>query len=341
MTVYVDGMMGEGGGQVLRTSLSLAAVTGNDLVIENIRGKRKKPGLKRQHLVSVKAAALICDANCEGDFLNSQRLVFRPGKIRPGEYVFDIGTAGSCCLVLQTLFPILFNAASNSTVTLRGGTHNPMAPSADFLARSFLPAISKFGFHATADLLAYGFYPAGGGKIKVDIVPGRNLTKRMDIIKRGNLKSKKAKIIFSKLPRHIAEREKKTLLRQGWMNSDEIEILEVQNSPGPGNAVIIVLDYENITCVFQSIGEKGKRAENVAMEACKSALFHHRSALPVEKYLTDQLLIYLGLISRGSILTSRVSLHSETNMKVIEMFLPVKFEVNEISGGQQIVCSKA
>ncbi|HDM75131.1 MAG TPA: RNA 3'-terminal phosphate cyclase [Deltaproteobacteria bacterium] len=339
MTIHIDGRIGEGGGQVLRTSLSLSAITGKAFVIEHIRGKRKKPGLKRQHLVSVEAAASICGADCKGDSLNSQRLVFNPSKIRAGNYSFDIGSAGSCCLVLQTVLPILFYADSSSTVTIQGGTHNPMAPTADFLAKSFLPAIYRFGFNASLNLMSYGFYPAGGGKIKAEIRPAGDLPKKVELIERGPLLKKRARILLSKLPQHIAEREKKILLKQGWFETDEVEIVNITNSPGPGNAVIIILEYENVTCVFQSIGEKGKRAEKVSAEAYNAAAYHHKSMVPVENFLTDQLLIYLALVSNGTFLTSKVSLHSHTNMKIIEKFLPVKFVVKEIASGQKLNCT--
>ena len=292
MTLFIDGQIGEGGGQVLRTSLSLAAITGKDFCIENIRGKRKSPGLKRQHLACVKAAAAACGASCEGDSLHSRRLVFRPGKIKAGNYSFDIGSAGSCCLVLQTLLPILFHADSSSRVVISGGTHNPMAPTADFLIKSFLPAISRFGFHATLDLLSCGFYPAGGGKIEACVNPVKSLPRKMEIMERGNLVAKKGEILLSKLPKHIAEREKKILTRRGWFSPEEVETINVTDSPGAGNVVNVILGYEKITCLFQAIGEKGKRAEKVASEAYEAAFFHHKSKTPVEKYLADQLLIY-------------------------------------------------
>ena len=325
---------------MLRTSLSLSAITGKELIIEHIRGKRKKPGLRRQHLVSVKAAAAVCKARVTGDELNSERLIFKPGIIHPGNYYFSIGTAGSCCLVLQTILPILFYGYSSSTVIVEGGTHNPMAPTVDFIVNSFLPTIARFGFHASVELLSYGFYPAGGGKIKAKIRPYQNAARKVEIISRGELIEKKGNILLSRLPEHIAEREKKTLLETGWLRDNEIEIIHVKNSPGPGNVVTVTLRYEDISCVFQSIGKRGKKAEKVAIEAYRAAISHHESKMPVENHLTDQLLIYLGLVSEGVILTSELSLHSRTNVEVIEKFLPVKFKVTEMTGGWQINCKK-
>ncbi len=341
MTLFIDGQIGEGGGQVLRTSLSLAAITGKDFFIDSIRGKRKKPGLQRQHLACVKAAAAACGASCEGDTLHSQRLAFRPGKIKAGNYFFDIGSAGSCCLVLQTVLPILFHAGSSSSVVVCGGTHNPMAPTADFLIKSFLPAISRFGFHATLNLVRHGFYPAGGGRIVARVNPVKSLPRKLEIMERGNLVAKKGKILLSKLPKHIAERETKSLTRRGWFSPEEVETITVTDSQGAGNVVSVILDYEKITCLFQAIGEKGKKAEKVASEAHEAALFHHKTKTPVEKYLADQLLIYLALVSEGSVLTSNVSLHSETNMMIIEKFLPVTFRTARTSGGWHITCSRA
>ena len=169
--IIIDGSEGEGGGQVLRTSLSLSAITDKPVRIENVRGKRKKPGLFRQHLTAFKAAAEICDARVEGAELKSSEIAFHPGKIKGGEYRFDIGTAGATNLVAQTVLPILTHADTKSTVTITGGTHNQWAPTFDFLNQAFLPQFRKMGGRATAEIHAYGFYPAGGGSVTLHVKP--------------------------------------------------------------------------------------------------------------------------------------------------------------------------
>jgi len=163
--IIIDGSEGEGGGQVLRTSLSLSAITGKPVRIENVRGKRKKPGLFRQHLTAFKAAAEICDATMEGAELGSPEIAFNPGEIKGGDYDFSIGSAGATNLVAQTILPILAHAPTESTIKITGGTHNHWAPTFDFLDQAFLPQFRKMGGRASLELGAYGFYPAGGGSI--------------------------------------------------------------------------------------------------------------------------------------------------------------------------------
>src|SRR5437867_958993 len=172
--LLIDGSQGEGGGQILRTALGLSLVTGTPIRIEKIRAGRAKPGLLRQHLTAVNAATAIGAVDVEGATLGSQELTFRPGTVKPGEYRFAVGTAGSTGLVLQTVLPPLLTAPGPSTLTLEGGTHNPTAPPFDFLARAFLPLISRMGPSATARLERPGFYPAGGGQMHRVDHPGRN-----------------------------------------------------------------------------------------------------------------------------------------------------------------------
>ncbi len=167
--ISIDGSHGEGGGQILRTALSLSAVTGKPFAIENIRARRSKPGLMRQHLTAVKAAAAICGAKADGAEVGSTRLRFEPGSLKAGEYAFNIGSAGSTSLVLQTVLPPLALADGASRVTLQGGTHNTGAPPFEFLDRAFLPLIRRIGFNADVELRRFGFYPAGGGEVRVEI----------------------------------------------------------------------------------------------------------------------------------------------------------------------------
>jgi RNA 3'-terminal phosphate cyclase (ATP) len=235
--IRIDGSFGEGGGQILRTSLALSLVTGQPFRSEKIRAGRKTPGLLRQPLTAVNAAARIGQAEVEGTSIGSQQLTFTPGKVAAGEYAFAVGTAGSTTLVLQTVLPALLLAASSggpSRLTLEGGTHNPFAPPFDFLARAFLPLLNRLGPRVEATLERYGFYPAGGGKLTVTIEPAARLT-RLELPERGEVTERRARAVVGNLPLRIAERELKIIRRKMSWKDEWLRAEAVENSPGPGN----------------------------------------------------------------------------------------------------------
>src|SRR5690242_20478497 len=210
--IIIDGSYGEGGGQILRTSLALSLITGSPLRIEKIRAGRRNPGLLRQHLTSVQAAAKIGQAETAGANLGSTQLTFTPKTITPGEYHFAIGTAGSTTLVLQTVLPALMIANAPTTLVLEGGTHNPFAPPFDFLEKAFLPLLKRMGVRVDAELVNYGFYPAGGGKLVFKIHPVASPKQpsglaRLDLNERGEVRERRARVVLCHLPRNIAERE--------------------------------------------------------------------------------------------------------------------------------------
>jgi RNA 3'-terminal phosphate cyclase (ATP) len=203
--ITIDGSFGEGGGQILRTSLALSLVTGHAFRIQNIRAGRAKPGLLRQHLTAVQAAVEVGDAAVDGATLGSKELVFKPGKVRAGDYRFAVGTAGSATLVLQTILPALIIGKEPSRLTLEGGTHNPHAPPFDFLDRAFLPLLNRTGPQVSMKLERIGFYPAGGGRFTVEIIPTDKL-KGLDLRERGESKGRSARAIFSNLSAGVANR---------------------------------------------------------------------------------------------------------------------------------------
>ncbi|MEX1224891.1 MAG: RNA 3'-terminal phosphate cyclase, partial [Pirellulales bacterium] len=207
--VPIDGSQGEGGGQIVRSALSLSMVTGRAVVIDNIRAGRKKPGLLRQHLTALRAAAEICDAEIEGDELRSSRLVFQPGPVRGGVYSFHIGSAGSTTLVLQTILPPLMIANAPSTIFIEGGTHNPMAPPFDFLEKAFLPLLARMGPIVELEVDRYGFFPGGGGRIRAQISPSPTLS-ALRLVEGGKVSHCRARAIVSQLPEEIGERECRT-----------------------------------------------------------------------------------------------------------------------------------
>jgi len=334
--LVIDGSLGEGGGQILRTSLALSLVTGVPFRIENIRARRKKPGLMRQHLTAVKAAAEIGHAEVTGAKIGSLELTFAPGEVVPGEYRFSVGTAGSTMLVLQTVLPALLTAAASSSLTLEGGTHNPFAPPFDFVQRTFLPILNRMGPTVTATLERPGFYPAGGGRCRVVVGPAPKL-RRLDLLERGAIRRRSAKAVVAGLPRHIAEREIRTIQRLLRWDDDAVRVDELPGEYGPGNVVTIELESEHITEVFTGFGEKGVRAEEVARGVAEEARRYLEANVPVGEHLADQLLIPLALAGGGSFRTLPLSQHSRTNAEVIPMFLHVEIVTTQTGEAQWLV----
>jgi RNA 3'-terminal phosphate cyclase (ATP) len=321
----IDGSLGEGGGQILRSSLALSLVTGKPFVIEQVRAKRKKPGLMSQHLAAVAAAAKISRANVSGAEMGSKRLTFSPGSVEAGDYGFHLATAGSATLVLQTVLPALVLADGESTLTLRGGTHNPMAPPFDFLAKSFLPLVHRLGPTVAARLIRPGFYPRGGGEFTVRIQPARQLG-HLELIERGEIRARRVRVLPAHLPRHIAERECRTIASLSGWSDDCFAIEELANASGPGNVVMIELEAENVTEVFTGFGRIGVKAEAVALEAWREAEEYLASGVPVGRHLADQLMLPLGIgaylgTGGGAFRTLALSDHAATHLEILRHFL--------------------
>lgn len=334
--VVLDGSMGEGGGQILRTALSLSALTGRPFRIERIRARRKKPGLQAQHLTAVLAASHICQAQVEGAQIGSQTLEFYPGRVQPGQYCFDVGTAGSTSLVLQTILPPLARAGGPSEVVLRGGTHNPLAPPFDFLAEVFFPIVSRMGLQVEVQLEAYGFYPAGGGEIRVSIQPPASL-QGLELLQRGKIQEQSIYAVVARLPRHIAQREVETARKVlGWPKK-WVQIQQV-DSPGPGNYIAIRIRCEHITELFTSFGQMKVPAEKVALEAARQAQRWLQTDVPVGEHLADQLLVYLALAGQGAFRTLPPSCHTQTNLEVIRRFLEVPLRL-QAQQDQSWICT--
>ena len=317
--ITIDGSQGEGGGQILRTSLALSAITGTSVTIERIRAKRPKPGLQRQHLVAVLAAARVCGGQVEGAALGSKALTFHPQLPVAGDFHFDIGSAGSCTLVLQTVLPILLHANATSTISIRGGTHNGMAPPVEFLAESFLPVLHRTGISATVELVRHGFYPAGGGALRAVIQPGI-ATSPLELLECGKTISRHAQALVSNLPAHVASREAQAVKNLLHWSHDEVDEREV-TADGPGNALLVRLRFANVTTVISAFGELRKSAEKVAQECVKDARRHLEASVPVCEHLADQLLLPLALGAGGTFRTVKPSEHLTTNAAIIAQFL--------------------
>ncbi len=324
--ITIDGSYGEGGGQVLRTSLTLSLVTGKPFRIDNIRARRKSAGLLRQHLTATAAAAEVGEASVEGAKLHSTSMTFVPQRLRAGDYRFAIGTAGSTTLVLQTILLPLALAAGPSTVEIEGGTHNPAAPPFDFLAQAFLPLLRRMGAGVEVELVRPGFHPAGGGKIVATITPAARLT-RLELDERGPLVRGHVRAVVANLPFPIAQREARTAAEAlGW-DADAAVAHTLNGSPGPGNAVSIVVESKHVTEVFTGFGERGVRAELVATEAANEAKRYLESNAAVGEHLADQLLLPMALGDGGSFTTLPPSTHATTNIEILRKFVNVPIVV--------------
>ena len=339
--IELDGSRGEGGGQILRTALSVAAITGRDLTIRRIRANRRPPGLKPQHLAGVQAIAHLCQARTKGDRVGETTLKLSPGRVTGGDYLFDIGTAGSTTLVLQTVLPPLLLAKQESTVTIRGGTHNVAAPPWEAIDLAFLPLLRKLGADVTAEIIKHGFYPKGGGEIRCTIKPVKTW-QALNLTERGPWIDIRGVIVTSKLPEHVAQRELHAL-RQA-MNDDDFPVDIVQaRSPGPGNAVHVLMTADGptgpVTNVFTSHGERGRPAEVVASQAASDALGWAASGAAVEEHLADQLLLPMALAARAGVGASQFacpppSSHTFTQAELVTELLNVPVTMTPIRGSK-------
>ncbi len=323
--IHIDGSQGEGGGQIVRSSLALSLVTGRPFTIENLRGRREKPGLARQHLTAVRAAAQVGDAEIDGDEVGSRSIGFRPTKLQAGEYKFAIGTAGSTTLVLQTVLPALLIADGPSQITLEGGTHNHRAPSFDFLAKAYLPLVNRMGARVTAELHRHGFYPAGGGRFSVTVEPTKSLT-GFDLLERGADGKRRATAIISHLPEHIGQRELDYIAGKTNWPPEAFHLEVLTDGVGPGNALILEVGSQCVTEVFTGIGRRGVPAEEVADEPLKEMQEYLIAGAPIGYHLADQLMLPFGIAAwqtghGGRFRTLPLTCHSTTHMDILREFL--------------------
>jgi RNA 3'-terminal phosphate cyclase (ATP) len=328
MPMQIDGSQGEGGGQVLRSALSLSLLTGKDFIITNIRARRTKPGLRPQHLLSVEVAKIVGKADVVGDSLGSTSIKFAPKGIYPGRIKLDIGTAGSTTLVIQTIFLPLILAKDASLVTITGGTHVPWSPSFEYLTLHWLQFLQKIGIDIQLTLDKAGFYPKGGGCIQANIHPAGDL-KPLDLFERGQLLQIRGISAVANLDRSIAERQRNRVIRRlgdkYYLNDIRIKNLA---SRFKGTYLLIIAEFEKTQACYFSLGEPGKPAEQVADEAVDKLEEFLSTDGAIDQYLADQLLQPLALANGVSRLrTSRVTRHLVTNANIITLFLPVKITI--------------
>lgn len=333
--IEIDGAMGEGGGQILRSALALSMCTGQPFRLRHIRAGRPKPGLMRQHLTCVKAAAELCQAQVQGDALQSTSLSFVPGEVKPGAYRFDIGSAGSCTLVLQTVWPALWMQASPSEITLVGGTHNPMAPSFHFLQRAYLPLLERLGVKASLSLRRLGFYPAGGGEVQLLSQPLAQGLRPFDLLTRGEPQAPEAECWAPALHRSVAPRQLAELSRLLDWPPERMRVGHCRQNEGPGNALLATLPHAHLTEVFMALGEKGVSSEVVAARLAEEVRAYQAASGALGPHLADQWALPLALAlwasghegDEAAYTCTEITPHTQTHVEVISAFLPVKFNV--------------
>lgn len=322
----IDGSMGEGGGQVLRTALSLSSVLGKAVRVRNIRAGRGQPGLKPQHLAACNALAEISGAALSGAKIGSSEVSFEPGEAKGGQLEIDIGTAGSCALLLQAMLPALLHAKEEGRVVLRGGTHVMHAPTFEYIANVFIPAIRGMGADASVEMKRAGFYPAGGGEMALSCKPSHLSGKEFKRI--AGRKRREAEgfgscapvlesdvgysIISSKLPLHVAKREEEAVLAA--FPSAKGSAGEIP-ADCAGNAVTLWSGFFGESC----LGKPGKKAEEVAGEACRGLVREMGTGAAVDSRLADQLLLYAACAKgKTKFTTPEFSEHLKTNALVVQ-----------------------
>ena len=329
--IVIDGSIGEGGGQILRSALSLSLLTGQPFIMTNIRARRSNPGLRPQHLSAVQAAAQISRASVDGDRKGSSKITFVPGPVQPGDYHFDIGTAGATSLVLQTLLLPLALAQGTSRLTITGGTHVPWSPCFHYLDWHWGRFLYRMGIGFNLSLVKAGFYPRGGGELRATI-PGSARPKGLDLSYRGRLQRVIGLSAVANLPLDIAERQRRQSLKRlgNLITSVEVDVtIESLPAQSRGTMLLLLAEFEHSQACFFALGARGKPAERVADEAVEGLAKFMQTDGAVDHWLADQLLLPLAVTKQSSVLrTSEVTQHLLTNLEVIRHFLAIEMVVD-------------
>jgi RNA 3'-terminal phosphate cyclase (ATP) len=336
--LVIDGGLGEGGGQVLRTCLALSLFTGKGFTLMNIRQGRKNPGLRAQHLNAVRLAAKVGNARVEGADFGSTRLRFSPQSIRTGNFTCDIGTAGSTSLVLQTIYLPLSFGEGPSELNISGGTHVPFAPTFDFLNMHWMTYIKRIGFQLSINLGQAGFYPHGGGQIRALINPSREIS-GFTLTQRGSLKQIYGISSIANLDRSIAERQRDQIIRL-LGKKYPLNDIRIQNLPShhKGTTICLVCQFEHSQCCYSSLGKAGKPAEFVTQEVCDKIEYFLSTQAVMDEYLSDQLLLPLSIAGVDShFSTAKITDHLRTNADIIKLFVDRKIEIVGTTGSEGLV----
>lgn len=332
----IDGSYGEGGGQILRTAVALSAITGKPVEIVNIRARRPKPGLKRQHLTAIRAASEIAGAEVEGLYLGSTRIVFRPTSIRSGTYIFDIGTAGSITLLLQALLPIIAYAPGPVEVRVRGGTDVPWSPPIDYLRNVIAHYLRKFGYGPEIELVRRGHYPRGGGLVVARVRNPPRGFEPVRLVRRGDVTEVRGVSHCVRLPKHVAERQARAAeeeIRGAGLHAPvriEIEWYEPRRDPhlGPGSGIVIWAEAGEARIGGDSLGARGKRAEAVGREAAEKMLRDLATGAALDTHMSDNVIPYAALAEGVSELGgAQLTMHTYTNAWLVKQILGVELEL--------------
>lgn len=340
--IEIDGSYGEGGGQIVRTALSLSCLFKKPFRIFNIRKKRKKPGLMPQHLTCVRAAQSITGAEVKGDHAGSDELFFSPGKVKSGDFSFDIGTAGSTLLVLQTLIPALAFSQLKTTITLTGGTHVPLSPSFHYLSGVFVHLLERIGIQIHLTIDSYGFYPRGGGKIKAVVFPAEKITP-LQIPERGNIQGLTGYSGVGNLPLSIAERQKNALIKKIQSVVKDLRcppVIELMDITSPGQGTFIYLEARSDYSIagFTALGARGKKAEAVGEEAAEEFISYFASGAALDRHMADQIVIYLSLCAEESTFTvSAITNHLIANRWAIGLFHKIHYSMDGEIGAEGMI----
>jgi len=335
--VTIEGSMGEGGGQIVRTSITLSCLTGKPVRIVNVRANRPKPGLGHQHLAAIRAAAAVCDANLVGATLGSREFLFEPGPVRPGAYRLDVGTAGSTSLVLQTIALPLATAAGDSEVAISGGTHNPWAPCFEYLEAVWAPLMARMGIEIELQLLRAGFYPAGGGKIVARIrgTGGLDRLKACRWVERGELQRVCGFSAVARLPEHVLRRQADRAARRLEQAGVPCEPLALRRleAASPGSVLFLLCRSEQVPAAFFALGQRGKPAERVADEAVEQLLEYLQSPGTLDPHAADQMVLPAALAAEPSEFnTTRITRHLITHVELLRRFVPRPIELEGEEG---------
>ncbi|MEM1526899.1 MAG: RNA 3'-terminal phosphate cyclase [Ignisphaera sp.] len=343
--LVIDGSIGEGGGQILRYSLAIVSVLRKNVKITNIRAKRRNPGLQPQHLTGVKAVATLTNADVEGAYKGSMELIFKPRTLKGGNYVFDVGTAGSVTLVLQSLLPILPFLDCKTSIEIRGGTDVPMSPPIDYVRYVLVPLLSMLGYKIEVEVVRRGHYPRGGGIVRVRVNPTYRL-ESIDLVERGDIEFLGGRSHCVKLPSHVAERQAKAakeyLLSKGFEKPINIDVEYYEPSKdfhlGPGSGIVVYSKTTNSVLGGDALGMKGKPAEEVGREAAEKLFTELISGAAVDKHAGDMLVPLMSLAKGTSRITvSTITSHLLTALDVIKIVTGVEAYIKEYQGKGYLV----
>ena len=328
----IDGSHGEGGGQILRTAVALSVLTQTPVEIKNIRSNRPNPGLRPQHYIVIKSLEELCNAKTEGVEVDSSHLTFEPDAVQGGNYKFNIGTAGSIVLVLQTCILSCLKTEKPITIRISGGTDVKWSPTWDYFRYVFLPLIKQMGVIVDAHLVRRGYYPKGGGEAYISIQPIKKLHP-LDLDHTPEFKVVKGSINIANLPMHISNRIKhtaiKTLLKKDLKTTISVEETK---SFSPGVGITLWTKSENAILGSTMLGEKGVPSEQIGEEVASAIIKEIDSGATVDIYAFDQLLPYMAVAKNegiSSCIVRKISSHANTNMWVIQQFLDIAFKASQ------------